>query len=1021
MSLKTDIYLKQVSSGTLLTILVISTFAFLVPLVSPASAATQALPTVTVTSGSPLLGNTAGQLVTIKVTNPASNPYSIVSISVGAPSGWTVTNCTPGASFLDNCVFSSSGAVFTASSSVHNLPPGQSESLGLTVTTPSGTYPFFGTFTTSVQDSSSAAYYAGPTFSVQVMDPTTSVSVTVTPASGSGNTATSYTAGTAPYTVTATVTPAQAGLPIVWSVSGYPSSASYSFTPASGTTDSTGKTSSTFQPSNHASDSGSVKATIGTSTVLASSAAITTQAGPPATVTVSLASSNPTDGNHYVTTSGTTTNQATTAFTGAKVVAPFFSFTLADAFGNAIPLNNPFLTAWTVTVQPTTGAYWDAHSSAVNLATTIKCTNGGSWTDGAGNGLTPSNACPSGSGPSYNIPYDYFQSGTYGYNTTVAVSISGTYNGVPFTGATGSSKVVMTSSFASSAPIPSLYKVSTGAPCTPPCQVQAGGQINVTASASGQANVPVTLYLDTTNSFETTPGAADYGANSMLSTVFMGGTKKINLVTKSNGFASALFTVDTVASSNAFFVESIKQPTDASLTNIAGNHNSSDTIPVATISGSPSTFSVLVAFQGGNNPSAFTPYLTTKSVPSLGLFVDVIISDAYGNLATNPGPGQIQITLTATGGTLSATNVYIPFGASDTAGSFGSIVWTMPSSVGQNVTLTASGVLSGQSKSSSPYTVSVVSPTPTLKLTSVTPSVVVNGVYVSKQTVSTISGKASASSGYPSSGPSAVLINSLTYKVDAGSVQSIPITPANSLSFSQILSLSVGLHTITINATDSKNNVATTSFQLLIDNSPPVVKFTTANNAVITNGAPVNATITVSQGDLNFTSVKAFGNGTTPLGVTVTGTNKFGSSVTYNVMISGLTSGTWTISLQAATLAGLSASATPITVKVLLPPNLTFTTPGLTQAVVNGQQGVNATIKNNGLAAKASVWFQLLNNKNQVVQGPTFVTTNFAAGQTQSFFFSFSPSLPHGTYTVQVFVTVNGLAYSQTFTLTVTL
>ena len=86
------------------------------------------------------------------------------------------------------------------------VTPGQSDSVTFTANAPTGSYPINSVFKTSIQDASGVSFYSGPSFTVQVIDPNSVVSITVTP--GGSNTGIQYTAGTAVYTVTATVTAA---------------------------------------------------------------------------------------------------------------------------------------------------------------------------------------------------------------------------------------------------------------------------------------------------------------------------------------------------------------------------------------------------------------------------------------------------------------------------------------------------------------------------------------------------------------------------------------------------------------------------------------------------------------------------------------------------------------------------------------------------------------------------------------------------------------------------------------------
>jgi DsbC/DsbD-like thiol-disulfide interchange protein len=77
------------------------------------------------------------------------------------------------------------------------------------------------------------------------------------------------------------------------------------------------------------------------------------------------------------------------------------------------------------------------------------------------------------------------------------------------------------------------------------------------------------------------------------------------------------------------------------------------------------------------------------------LYVVVSLRDKSGHPVVWNGPGLLQITLSASAGVLSATNVFITPGTSNTAAGFGLILYVAPSSPGVQH-LRASAVLSGQ-------------------------------------------------------------------------------------------------------------------------------------------------------------------------------------------------------------------------------------------------------------------------------------------------------------------------------------
>ena len=77
------------------------------------------------------------------------------------------------------------------------------------------------------------------------------------------------------------------------------------------------------------------------------------------------------------------------------------------------------------------------------------------------------------------------------------------------------------------------------------------------------------------------------------------------------------------------------------------------------------------------------------------LYVDVVLINAQGNPIDYSGSGLLLVVLSATSGSLSATDVYIVPGHSDTASSFGGILWALPSSVGLKTCLSSTASIGG--------------------------------------------------------------------------------------------------------------------------------------------------------------------------------------------------------------------------------------------------------------------------------------------------------------------------------------
>jgi len=1015
-------YVTKISSGTILAILAFSGLLLIIPIATPVLAANASVPTISVTGNNPALGNTALQAFTVKVSNPASNQFTVTAVSISMPTGWTATGCTDGG-YLVACNVGAGGAGITWTVSTFTIgtgagiPPGTFDDLAFQATSAAGTYPFTSTFTSKIQDASSVSYYTGPSFNVLVIDPTTTITA-VTPAASAN-----YVAGSAALTETATITPAQAGVPIVFTAPDYAAGTTYSFTPATATTNSAGTATTTFQPSNVVLGGvTTIEASVGTSTVVpecsgdiacgAAPFTITTVNGAPTQITWAFAASAA-NGNHYITSEATTTNGVPT-FTGAFQPAAGVTFSLADKFANPVSLAG-LVTAWKFTLTALSGGgVFDA--PAATVPSLLTCSNGANWFAGATNLGVP---CPVGAGP-YVLPFDYYQSGTYNAIGELNNIVSGTYNGAAFAGA-GTSAQLITSAFTAASPIPVAIP-PTG---TTLATVPAGDNVNVTAiptppSTCGagaalcppQAGVPVQLYLDQVTSYDSAIGAMDYGAfSSPLVTVgFAGGVMSTQVTTNANGQASALFTLSTCAltapastncptGAHAFFQSNATQITDTSSNALLISGDS--VAPAITVAAAPFAFAGIPYY--ATDPLATT---ATHAATSGPLYLDVIISDKYGNLATNTAATSIQITLAASCGSscpLSATTLYIEHSMSDTYATFGAVTWTMPSTTG-TVTLTASGVLSGVQKTSTPVSIGVVSPNPTLAITSPAPQ---SGVIYSSNTAVVFNGQANTSIGYAATGPEAVTIASVTYKIDSGAVQTVPISMAYDTTFAVAATFTAGLHHITFNATDSLGNSVTgQTYSVLVDTAAPTVAFTTKTGASVGAGHAVNATIIVAGGDLNATSVVATVNGTALAAsdVTVTGSNNLGHSVTYTVMISGLTAGHDNLGLSAKSLAGLTGTATVITVTVTVPFSQSVIISSAAYGTLGSFNGVSVTANNVWSSSQSLVVFAVWKNSAGQTVAVTTGGLTLASGATGTTFAPLAGALSSGTYTVNVFV-----------------
>lgn len=845
------------------------------------------------------------------------------------------------------------------------IPPGGSDSFDFTATpSTAASYPYSSTFTSKVQDASGVNFYNGPSFGLLVIDPTTTVTVTPT-------TSANYVAGSAALTETATVTPAQGGVPIMFDAPGYGSTTVFSFSPATATTDSTGKATTTFQPSNKAGDATDIEADLGTSSIFGTSVGvITTVPGPATTVTFTA----PFGAKHYVTAfaPNPTLNMAT-------VPGGSITLSVADRFGNPIDLSTLGTYNGTITAVAS-GGFFD---TGTVHRTSVVC----------GHGLT----CPA-SGSLLTISLPYFQSGTYGSSGLLTASVTGTS---PAFAAAGSSGSIVTSTFDSVVNAPT-YKASTiisvaatcGSTGSVPCQ-RAGKTITLFFNlTNAQAGVPVTLYLDM-NTFNAT--SADYaGTFSNLAQAF-------TTTTATKGGASAVFTIDTTALAYASFFANFTRPTDSNThgTTTPGADTASK---ITTIGGAATTIKVNVYFT--NTAGVLSNPVGTKAVGGLTLWVNAIFSDAYGNKATNPGPNVVQVTLSASGGVLSATTIYIPTGGSDTLSNIGPIAWSLPSGSGSSYTLTASGVVSGVAVSGT-KTVSTVSANPTILVTS---PKAVSGVVYSMTSGVVFNGNANSSLGYPPT----TTIASVTFSVDKGAATAATIvsgTGTSMVTWSAGVFFSAGIHNITFTATDSSSNKITSALlKVLVDTTTPIVKFTTKTGANLTFGSSVTAVIVETLGDLNATSVSATRNGTkiAAANVVVTGTNNLGKNTTYTVSINNLPSGTWVLALSAKDLAGNMGSATSITVHVTVPFAQSVIINSASYGTLGNFAGVTVSATNIWSTSQNLVVFAVWKNEAGQTVAVTTGGLTLASGATGTAFAPLAGQLPSGTYTVNVFVITTG-------------
>ena len=973
----------------------------LVPLAATVSAANSGS-SYTLTSSSTVLSGTGATTVTLTINNPATNHYAITGFTISMPSGWTVSG-TPSAA-----TFASTGCSVTSVSvqcTGGNSAPGIALVItGLSIAAPSvSSYPASGKLTTTIQDASSSAFYSGPSLTLYEVDSSGTLTVALSP------TSTTFTAGGSPYTVTATLldssSAAEVGVPVVWTVGG---TGTGTVTAVTSVTNSNGVATATFTPSNTAGNSNFVVATLGvntpestagTATVLSSAtSAVTTQAGPPSQVTFLISG----ESSNYLRTEATTTSTSTTYpnhFTGAELTTTQVTYSVADSFGNSIAFTASTLTINSITISALSGGGVFDGVTSTTLPSTISCSTSAACI------ATPWGTSTAVSG---DLPYNYFQSPVYGTAGQLSATISGTYgaSATAFTVA-GNSGTATTSTFATSSPSPA---VSSTAP-------QAGSSISVYATLpTVQSGVPINIAFYLPGTGQVSLGDGLYSGH------FSNGMHVITLTTNSSGMVQTSFSIDNVKGATVEFVANVTAPIYGTPTNELANSTTPNTSGTAvTAAGPAASFAVNTYFYAApGNPPVFSDS-TTSVVPSGTLYLDATLVDAYGNMVTlASNANTIQVNLGATAGTLSATSVYITAQHSTTGSSFGAVIYTAPSATG-SLTITASGVVAGKAVTGT-STLTVVSPKPSLFVTSPMP---VSGAIYSMTTPIVFHGNASVSTGYPTTGASADAISQVCYT--AGTQSACQAESTSPVTWAMAVNVGAGLHTISFNATDANGNtVSSAQYQVLVDTAAPSINFVTVNNANISSPATVSANVVDAEEDLNSSSVTAIAtnlqtSATMTLTAKVTGTNSLGSSVTYGVTISGLTTGNWTVKLSASDLAGNSNSST-ITVHVTVPFAQSFVVSGTPQTTTIGTfTGINASYTNLNPTSQSVVVFAVFKNSAGQTMGIGTGSLTVGAGATQSVFIAEPVGLASGTYSVSIFVfTTGNLPVSVSTTISVT-
>jgi len=974
-------------------LLALSGMLVLVPIAAPVHATSNAsLPTLTPTVNTYVTG-AGGVATSLTIANPLSNSYSITSITVFAPTGFTFTTAATCGTYL-NTVSELTPPV-TAVTCTNPAPPttdvglapGFSDTLVLgaiksTVSSPATANPPTSTFTTSIIDAGSTpASYPGPTWTVYTLASGTTIT-SVTPAS-----ATQYIAGTAAITVTATLSTNQPGVPITFTYpGGYPThgySASFSpssTTTVSGTTFATATTS--FTPSNHATDSTFVTATSGLAAgglSLTSLGAITTAPGTPSSVSwTDVSGAFGVGKSLYLTGAaffGVSTVAGATTM-GEVPATEALTVSVSDAYGNTYSSGAGAATV-TITSPAGIGSFDNGAAAYVNP---ITCTTGAALT------------CTFGSGTAV-VNWNYFQTYTYGTTTVLQATITGTYpatNGVPYSVAATSGNII------TGTQATALSLAVTGTPT-----YGVGTTLTMQAKLTGttQPGVPITFNLCP---HSTLVGGACAGSTAKYGGSFSSGAQ-IGFVVASgtSGTASATYTLPTVLNQVGVFNATALTPTGATpVPTIVSS-------PYLSLVGTPTVPGAAVGFKVNVQFSDQSTAVGSSLVAGQTTYAYVSLVDQYGNTATNPGPTQLQVQLAASAGSLYATTIYIASGSSATNdiahGSFGPDLFTVPSSltVGTVITLTATGALTTGTKS-----ITIVTATPTINLKKGSlngPAYATGATIYSATGAITFYSKANASAGF---NPTLIQIATVGTKIGSSPwvTTLTPNAPNSKNTFS--LFFPTGLSTLSINATDNviatgaKFGDAATAgpFNVLVD--PYLPTFTIGTPAQGSGSDTV--TVVSTEGDFNTTTFAAtYGGVPVPSSsISWSGTQTPGASSTLTATISGLSSGTNTLAVSGSTSAGLSNSASAsITITVSFANSVTFTTGSATWGSSGAAQGVFVPVTNSwNTALQLTIYVTLKSGTS------TYVLVGgigLAAGQTGTVFCQdYLTTVPVATYTV---------------------
>lgn len=467
--------------------------------------------------------------------------------------------------------------------------------------------------------------------------------------------------------------------------------------------------------------------------------------------------------------SGVSTDYATNASTSVFTSSNYPNVSLTDAYNNAYYIKGNT----TVTLTATAGKLY----IPLNWLTSSPIT-GFEYKEISGNDtstLSFSFIIPKGAGiaSSYIIDFMYAPASTYGTMAQITGVLNGTYS--------GSSNKVITSTFESPSPQPTIYYKGTAQSSN--FNAVAGKTLVAAVTLSPvQANVPVY--------FTITP-----------STVSASPMTRIAYTNKSG---IAVFTFSDTRAGDQFYVQDyLFQPTTSNPT--ANESLSAKSYEVTIVPGSPASLRVSAPniAQSSNGKYYISPLGNT--------LINVSLADAYGNPTTNTLGAAIQIQITTSAGSLSASTVYILQNEPGTTNSNYAVYFKAPNATGP-VTITATSVQPGIS--SGILTLTVVNKYPMLGVTS--PA---SGKVLTTQNI-TVKAWAAPSP----SAPSGTFIAKFQYSLNGAKNVTVGITATNSSGYdfySFPVTLASGLNTIKLYATDSQGLTSEYTVTYTLSTVPP--------------------------------------------------------------------------------------------------------------------------------------------------------------------------------------------------------